>query len=628
MNYLMKNHLLLISVLVFFNTSCQNKSIEFSNTNMITKDPHSFADPEKAVVNHLDLDLKANFNENILSGTATISFKCLDADTIRLDTYDLIIKKIEALNSQDIIPLDFHLGQNDPTLGTELLIFPQKKITGNYTIIVSYETSPNAKALQWLTPEQTNGKTKPFLFTQSQAILARTWIPLQDSPGIRFTYKAKIQAPRGMMALMSASNPTELSDDGSYEFEMNEPIPSYLMALAIGDLAFQSTGPRTAVYSEPSMLKSAAWEFAETEKMILAAEKLYGPYQWERYDLLVLPASFPFGGMENPRLTFLTPTVIAGDRSLVALIAHELAHSWSGNLVTNGTWNDFWLNEGFTVYFENRIMESVYGKGYSDMLRKLSYSDLKSEIKEFMNSKPNDTKLSIDLVGRNPDDGVTTIAYDKGFHLLLVIENLVGREKFDLFLKNYFKTYKFKSITTSEFVKYLMNNLLNEKQWEMADLENWIYGTGLPDNCPKVHPKRFSAVENAIENILINPEYPFNSSEWSTHEWLHFLNILGENEIAQNDLVKLDSRFNFTNAQNSEILSAWFVIAIPQNYENQYFNKKIEEFLVKVGRRKFLTPIYQALIHSGREEFAKQVYFKAREGYHSVAQETLDDLFK
>ena len=624
----MKKYLLLVSTFIVFNTSCQNNPIESSNTNMFTKDPHSFADPEKAVVNHLDLDLEANFNKNILSGSATISFKCLNADTLRLDTYDLIIKKIEGLDSQNIAPLDFILGERDPILGTELLIFPQKKITGNYTIIISYETSPNAKALQWLTPEQTNGKTKPFLFTQSQAILARTWIPLQDSPGIRFTYKARIRAPKGMMALMSASNPTELSDDGSYKFEMKEPIPSYLMALAIGDIAFRATGPRTAVYSEPSILESAAWEFAETEKMILAAEKLYGPYQWERYDLLVLPASFPFGGMENPRLTFLTPTVIAGDRSLVSLIAHELAHSWSGNLVTNATWNDFWLNEGFTVYFENRIMESVYGKGYSDMLRKLSYTDLNSEIQEFMNFKPNDTKLAIDLVGRNPDDGVTTIAYDKGFHLLLVIENIVGREAFDMFLKDYFKAYKFKSITTLKFVEYLKKNLLSEKQWEIADLENWIFGTGLPDNCPKANPKRFLAVESAIENILINPEYTFNSSKWSTHEWLHFLNILGENEITQTGLLKLDNQFNFTNAKNSEILSAWFVIAIPRNYQNQYFDKKVEEFLIKVGRRKFLTPIYRALINSGREDFAKQIYFKARKGYHSVAQETLDNLLK
>ena len=244
-----------------------------------------------------------------------------------------------------------------------------------------------------------------------------------------------------------------------------------------------------------------------------------------------------------------------------------------------------------------------------------------------MNSEPNDTRLSIDLVGRNPDDGVTAIAYDKGFHLLLVIENLVGREKFDLFLKNYFKIYKFKSVTTSEFVQYLKSNLLNKKQWGMADMENWIYGTGLPENCPKVYPKRFLAVESAVENILINPEYTFNSSQWSTHEWLHFLNILGENKIAQNDMVKLDGRFNFTNVKNSEILSAWLVIAISQNYKNQYFDKKIEEFLVKVGRRKFLTPIYKALINSGREGFAKQIYFKARDGYHSVAQETLDNLF-
>tara|TARA_B100000780_G_scaffold84260_1_gene57645 strand:+ start:86 stop:2002 length:1917 start_codon:yes stop_codon:yes gene_type:complete len=626
----MTNNIIIVFVsFILLVSGCQKKNKQYSNLDMFPKDHHSFADPIKAVINNLELDLEVNFERSILIGTAKITFQCNGADTIKLDSYDLNIKNISEFKSENNLEsLDFDLGLKNPTLGSELTIYPKKQITGDYTIIINYETSPAAKALQWLNPEQTNGKTKPFLFTQSQAILARTWIPLQDSPGIRFTYKAKIKAPIGMMALMSASNPTKLSPDGIYEFEMNQPIPSYLMALAVGDISFQATGPRTGVYSEPEILSSASWEFGETENMIQAAEKLYGPYEWERYDLLVLPASFPFGGMENPRLTFLTPTVITGDRSLVALIAHELAHSWSGNLVTNGSWNDFWLNEGFTVYFENRIMESVYGKDYSDMLRKLSYSDLISEVDELMVNRPNDTKLSIDLIGRNPDDGVTAIAYDKGFHFLLVVESLVGRKNFDEFLKAYFKSYKFQSITTTEFIKYLRTNLLDDYQWESADLENWIYGVGLPDNCPLVSPKKFLAVESSVNLFLNNGKTPDSTSTWSTQEWLHFLQILGENKISKTELSILDNQFKFTTTNNAEILSSWFIIAIPANYQNDNFNIKVREFLTKVGRRKFLTPIYKALLDAKQEVFAEGIYTVAREGYHAVAQETLDDLFE
>ena len=288
----------------------------------------------------------------------------------------------------------------------------------------------------------------PFLFTQSQAILARTWIPCQDRPGVRFTYNAKVQVPEGMLALMSASNPTQKSATGSYEFTMPQPIPSYLMALGAGDLEFIALGERSGVYAEPEMVRNAAFEFGQTEKMIEKAEELYGPYYWGRYDMLVLPPSFPFGGMENPRLTFLTPTVVVGDLSLVSLIAHELAHSWSGNLVTNGTWNDFWLNEGFTVYFEMRIMERVYGPDFSDMLVALSYDDLQKELAHMLENDPEATILKQDLAGKNPDDGVNAIAYDKGFHFLKLCEQTVGRDTWDAFIKGYFEKYRFKTMVT------------------------------------------------------------------------------------------------------------------------------------------------------------------------------------
>lgn len=622
----MKPYLSSILVLLLFLTSCQIQEKSHMRSILNKPDPHSFADPRKAELKSLKLDLEANFKKNILFGSAVLTLDCLNADTIKLDTDNLTIKRVysESLKTD----LNFEFGKKDRILGTELLVFPNKKITGNYTVHIDYETSSEAKALQWLKPEQTNGKTKPFLFTQSQAILARSWIPIQDGPGIRFCYKAKIKVPKGMMALMSASNPKELSPDGIYEFEMKQPIPAYLMALAIGDISFKATGHRTGVYAEPKILESAAWEFGETEKMITEAEKLYGPYKWERYDLLVLPPSFPFGGMENPRLTFLTPTVISGDRSLVALIAHELAHSWSGNLVTNGTWNDFWLNEGFTVYFENRIMEAVYGKDYSDMLRKLSYSELYSEVQKFMIASPNETKLGINLDGRNPDDGVTSIAYDKGFHFLLLLENLVGREKFDFFLKKYFEFFQFKSITTEEFVKYLRSNLIDDDQWNSTNIEEWIFGVGLPSNCPKISPQRFKAVNEVANNFILNESHEFESKLWSTHEWLYFFDLLKKSEITEKGLKELEKRFHFTHIENSEIFAAWATLAIPRDYQNIDFDDKVSEFLKRVGRRKFLTPIYQALINSGKKAFAQKIYSEARSGYHSVSQETLDDLLK
>tara|TARA_B100000497_G_scaffold127593_1_gene169941 strand:+ start:1814 stop:3631 length:1818 start_codon:yes stop_codon:yes gene_type:complete len=602
------------------------KEKSYKNLNLNITDPHSYADPGKAALKNLKLDLEANFEKNILFGSAILNLYCLNADTIKLDTDDLIIKRVFTESSKNETDLNFEFGKIDSILGTELLVFPKEKITGNYTIHIDYETSPEARALQWLKPEQTNGKTKPFLFTQSQAILARSWIPIQDGPGIRFCYTAKIKVPKGMMALMSATNPKELSHNGIYEFEMKQPIPAYLMALAIGDLSFKATGHRTGVYSEPKILEAAAWEFGETEKMVTEAEMLYGPYKWERYDLLVLPPSFPFGGMENPRLTFLTPTVISGDRSLVALIAHELAHSWSGNLVTNATWNDFWLNEGFTVYFENRIMEAVYGKDYSDMLRKLSYSELYSEVQEFMIAKPNETKLGINLAGRNPDDGLTTIAYDKGFHFLLLLENIVGREKFDSFLKDYFKFFQFKSITTNEFVKYLRSNLIDDDQWNSANIEEWIFGVGLPSNCPTVNPKRFKVVNEVVNNFIIDESYEFESKSWSTHEWLYFLDLLKKNRITLKNIEELEKRFHFTYVKNSEIFSAWATLVIPKSYQNNNFDNEVSGFLRRVGRRKFLTPIYRALINSGKKTFAQEIYSEARSGYHSVSQETLDDL--
>src|SRR6185295_20192533 len=311
------------------------------------------------------------------------------AGRVVLDTRDLEIRRVTLDDGKT--EARFRLGDEVKILGRPLEI---EIAPGTTWVNVDYSTKPEAAALQWLTPEQA-GSPYPFLYTQSESILARTWVPCQDTPGVRMAYEATVHAPRGLLALMSAENPTQDSADGVYHFQMRQPIPSYLLALAVGELEFRPLSPRSGVYAEPSVIELAAWELADTPKMIDAAERLYGPYRWGRYDLLVLPPSFPYGGMENPRLTFATPTILARDRSLVSLVAHELAHSWSGNLVTNSNWNDFWLNEGFTTYIENRLMDALYGKEYADMLWELGYQDLQAEVADFSKDSLHDTWLKL-----------------------------------------------------------------------------------------------------------------------------------------------------------------------------------------------------------------------------------------
>lgn len=609
--------------------ACQSNEPQLSQKEEVVmkyaEDIHSFSNPNEAVVKHLDVQLNVDFDTKIISGVANWTIESAETATeIVFDTDDLTIIGVEVGNEESTLPVEFSLTSEDEIKGVGLIV-PIDRETKN--VVITYETSPSAKALQWLSPEQTSSKTAPFLLTQSQAILARTWLPCQDGPGIRFTYNATVSVPAHLMPVMSAGgNPQKLNPEGVYSFSMPQAIPSYLMALAVGDIQFKAIGESTGVYAEPTLVDTAAWEFADIDAMIAAAESLYGPYAWGRYDIIVLPASFPFGGMENPRITFATPTILAGDRSLVSLVAHELAHSWSGNLVTNATWNDFWLNEGFTVYFEQRIMESVYGRDYSEMLASLSHEGLKDEVNEFMKEHQNDTKLAIDLSDRNPDDGVTTIAYDKGYHFLRLIEETVGRERMDNFLKNYFTSHAFQVMTTEEFVKLLEEEFLTPEEIHAIGVEEWIYGVGLPANCPVPSPDRFNGVKDAVELFEKNGNLPSKeiTQNWSTHEWLHFIGSM-EN-LSVDKLAKLDEAFEFSNSGNSEILAAWFQPTIRAKYEP--VKPVVENFLVHVGRRKFLTPTYKAMLESGQKEWALEVYAKARPNYHAVARETMDDLLQ
>ncbi|MEM6937814.1 MAG: M1 family aminopeptidase/hydrolase, partial [Pseudomonadota bacterium] len=436
-------------------------------------DYHSYARTHEFLIRHLDLNLAVDFGRRILQGTATLSVERQrdDSTELVLDTRDLSVSGVRAGGMEGLTEVPFSVGKADPILGSALRIeMPE----GATLVEIAYETSPRASGLQWLTPAQTAGKRHPFLFTQAQAIHARSFVPLQDTPAVRFTYNATISVPAALLAVMSANNSPERSAEGVYRFAMPQPIPSYLLALAVGDLEFQAMGQRTGVYAEAEILQAAAAEFADTEAMLEATEERYGPYQWDRYDLLILPPSFPFGGMENPRLSFITPTVIAGDKSLVALIAHELAHSWSGNLVTNASWRDLWLNEGFTTYLTNRIMQFVYGDERYRMEMALGYSELVAEMADM---ETLDQLLALDVRGRDPDEAFSGIPYEKGALMLYEIEQQIGREAFDRFLLDYFNTFQFQSLNTDAFLAHLDKTLLvdHADQLDRERIREWIF---------------------------------------------------------------------------------------------------------------------------------------------------------
>lgn len=621
---MLKRYIPLLSLSVVM-AACGNSEKTSETTSTTTKDTevakdlHTQSNADSITISHLDLDIKVDLQGRQISGCATWDISNdRKLGTLKLDTYDLAIDSVIA-NGQK---LQYSLGAPVTHIGSVLNIPLTPEING---VSIYYRTGNNATALQWLEPQQTGGKKHPFLYTQSESIYARSWIPAPDGPGIRFKYDARVTVPKGLMALMSAENPQQVSDSGIYHFKMDVPVPAYLMALAVGDIQFKSIDSRTGVYAEPNMLDKARYEFEDVGKMVHKAEELYGPYRWGRYDILVLPPGFPIGGMENPKLTFCTPTIISGDRSLVNLIAHELAHNWSGNLVTNATWNDFWLNEGFTVYFERRLTESMTDKSYADMLWELGYQDMEHTVAD-IGKDHKDTHLKLDLTGRDPDEGLTDIAYEKGAHFLKLIENNVGREKIDAFLKKYFDEHAFKTITTEKFITYLHTNLIKGDSTlaKKIDINRWVYGPGIPDNCPRADHERFSKVNAVRDQFLTGtPPAQLATKGWTTHEWLHFLRKMPK-PLSQQQMTDLDKAYNFTKSGNSEIADLWYVMTVAADYKPAY--PAMEQFLSRVGRRKFLEPLYEEMMTTGKQDMAKTIYQKYRMNYHPLAQHTFDEM--
>ncbi|MDP9082260.1 MAG: M1 family metallopeptidase [Pseudomonadota bacterium] len=599
-------------------------------------DYHSYANVDQFRVTHLDLDLRIDLDGKVIDGIVALEFKRLDprATQLVLDTKGLMINDVMQKSTDVLgatakeqtiwVSRPFHMEKPDPILGSALVIELPLSRKAVESIRIDYETVPEAAALQWLTPKQTAGRKKGFLYTSSEPIGARTWIPLQDTPQVRATYKAKIHTAPDVLAVMSAQNDPKVKRKGEYAFEMPQAIPSYLIALAVGDLRYVATGPRTGVYAEKSVVKAAAKEFADTESMIQISEKLFGPYRWSRYDILVMPPSFPIGGMENPRLSFITPTVLAGDKSLVSVIAHELSHSWSGNLVTNATWRDLWLNEGFTDYLQTRIMTAVYGEQRASMEAVLGLDALREDLAKL---KPQDQVLAIDLRQRDPGLVFSDVPYEKGRLFLSYLAAKFGQDRFDAFLRGYFEHFAFKSITTEQFLEYLQMNLLDRFPdiVTRAKVDEWVSAPGLPTDAVLPVSGAFQPVDEFRTAWLDGKIAPKKfGRDWVTQQWLYFLNKMPA-ALTAGQLADLDQAYGFTKTRNAEIAHSWFKLVIRNNYQPGF--ARLEEYLNTIGRRKLISPLYEGLMKTpSGTEFAKRVYAKARPGYHPATVAAIDGI--
>jgi aminopeptidase N len=588
-------------------------------------DAHSYAKPLEARVTHVALDLAVDFDAKRVGGTATLDIdRKPDAKEIVLDDNGL---EIASIADQAGKPLDYKVGPREKNHGSPLTIALRPDTS---RLVVNYKSAPDSDSLQWLTPQQTAGKKYPFLFSQGESIFNRSWIPTQDSPGIRQSWEAKITVPKPLTAVMSAPSagaPVSNGDTTTFSFKMEHPVAPYLIAIAVGDIVHRDLGKRTGVWAERPVIDKAAAELEDTEKMVEAAEALYGPYRWGRYDMIVLPPSFPYGGMENPTLTFLTPTFIAGDKSLVSLIAHELAHSWSGNLATNATWDDFWLNEGMTTYAERRIVESLYGKKVADEQVALGIDALNKAITENGGPTGADTRLHIDLKGRHPDDGLTDIAYEKGAAFLRTIESIVGRERFDAWLKGWFERHSFQPVTSAMFLADIRANLVKgDKDLEKKlMLDQWVYQPGIPSNMVRPPATVFAEQDKAIASFATGGAVPQNWGSWTTDERLRFLTRLPR-KLDKGRLDALEAAFQLNETGNMEVRFAWLALAVANRYDPAV--PSLEQFLGSVGRGKFVRPLYTALAKDTDWglPIAKRIYAANRASYHPQVQDAVDKL--
>lgn len=571
-------------------------------------DPHSVTDDSQPKTRHLEWQARVDFGSRTLTATATLHFHApAPGGPLDLDSRGLEIQSVRSLEGADLawaaLPVD-------AILGTPLRITLPAGATG---VRIAYRTSPDASALQWLEPAQTQGGTHPFLFSQCQAIHARSLVPCQDTPARRISYSATLEVPEGLVAVMAAA-PGAKSSAGAFHFEMPQVIPPYLLAFAVGDLVSKDLSPRSRVWAEPGQVEAAAWEFADVERHLDAAESLFGAYDWERFDLLVMPPSFPYGGMENPRLTFLTPTLLAGDKSLVNVVAHELAHSWTGNLVTNVNAEHFWLNEGFTVFAERRILEALEGRDVAELNAALGRNDLEAAVKRFeAGGTPELTQLRTKLEGIDPDEAFSVVPYEKGYLFLRTLEDVIGRVRFDVLLKSWLQAHRFGSASTDDFLAHVEKT--EPGLLAKVDAPAWIDQPGIPADAPRAKSLLLEQVRAELGHV---PEHGVTRG-WSSTQWQLFLED-SPRTFTREQLKELDARFGFSKSKNSEVLVGWLLLALQSG--SLEVVPEVEAFLSRVGRMKYLKPLFAALLKQAPER-ARATFEAIKPRLHPIAKQVI-----
>ena len=612
---------LLISIFLIINTS-QKELNTFSNYDIVHQ-------------TKVEANFFVDFDQKIVQGKVKLFFKAdEDGEVIILDTKSLIINKV--IDSETGEQLEFLVDEyyKLESHGVPLKIYKEFSKGDTFAILVHYSTTQDSMAIDWLKPEQTSGKKYPFMYSQCQSILCREMLPVQDTPAIKMPIAVSITVPKPLLGLVAGIYQDEIDngDTVTYFYELKIPIPSYLITIAAGDIQSRKISDRCKVYAEKEIVDKAAYEFNETDSFIQIAESYVSPYEWGEYNLLILPPSFPFGGMENPTLTFLTPSLIAGDRSLASVVAHEISHSWTGNLVTNENWPDFWLNEGFTMFLERKIVEYFKDADMAKLDAMVGLSDLKADIIAFGESK-SFTSLQPDLIGRNPDDCFNKIPYEKGFNLLIYLEKLVNAKSdvdiFRKFIRSYVANFKNGVVKYMDFRNYFEEFIKNEQvpDWEKIlaeiDWDKWVYAPGFPPVENDFSNKYAVEVDNMVKLFYEN-KLPENFVEtfkgWFTLLKQNFLNKIKENDVELTDeqLTYLSDTLNLKQGYNVEVSCSYFLTVL---YHGKVLKDDVKEalidFLGKHGRINYLRPIYKAF-YLRDKELALKTLDKYRSFYHSI----------
>ena len=581
------------------------------------EDLSSLSNPSDVAVTNLEWEATVDFEDTRLIGSVTYTLQRNgEAKRLCLDTSHLVIRGVtddkDTALSYTLHPVSKpHLGQ--------LLEISLESGTG--TVKIDYSTTPQSSASQWLPPSQTAGKKYPYLFTQCQAIHARSLFPCQDRPGVKMTYTARITCPQWSTCVMSAllQKQEDVDDKRVFYFHQPVPISSYLVALAVGDLAKVDVSDRIAIYSEPSVVQSAAHEFAQTNDFLKIATDLAGTdYVWKRYDLLCLPPSFPYGGMENPCLTFVTPTLLAGDRSLADVVAHEIAHSWTGNLVTNATWQHFWLNEGWTTWFQRKIMAKIHNnEKFVDFDAIGGYKDLKKAV-ALMPAKF--TKLIPILGDADPDEYFSTVPYEKGFNLLYALEQKVGTPDFERFFQAYLKEFAFKTLTSEDFKEFFLKFFEDRDEIQHIDWGAWFHQPGMPPEEPNFDESLAQASQELAERWLtfdtngrMLPD--IDTSSWTTSQVLCFLDALQGHTFKHSTLDAMNAKYSYVKSHNAEILFRYCQLALAA--KDSSILPIVVRFVTTQGRMKFTRPLYRSL-YQFQKNLAIETFLQHQDFYHPI----------